>query len=329
METNDRYWMQQAIALAKEGQGMCAPNPNVGCVIVKDGQQVAAARTANGGRPHAELQALRQAGPKAKGATLYVTLEPCAHHGQTPPCSQAIIEVDIGRVVIACRDPFEAVNGAGIRQLQKAGIQVVIGVEEAAGQEVNRGFFSRLRHNRPWVMLKTATSKDGFIAKPDGSSKWITGEEARENGHYLRARNDAILTGSGTYLFDQPQLTVRIPGLEDHSPRRYVLDRSGKIQHSDFTILRQPSLPLLMNHMAEEGINYLMVEAGAELSRAFLEAGLIDELYWYRAPHDLGEGIRAFQGQWEAYANQAKIMEELSLGNDRLTVYRFFRIIIE
>lgn len=314
--------MQKALHLAEQGIGRCAPNPTVGCVVVKDGEIVGAARTANGGRPHAEPQALEMAGPKADGATLYVTLEPCAHDGQTPPCTNAIIGADIARVVIACRDPYPKVNGNGVERLQQAGISVTEGVCVSEATEVNRGFFSRVRRLRPWVTLKTATSADGFIAKPDGSSKWITGEAARENGHRLRARNDAILTGSGTYLFDSPQLTCRIEGLEDASPTRYVLDRRGRIEQTDFNLLQLQSLSEVMRHLADEGVNYLMVEAGAELSLAFLEAGLVDELYWYRAPHKLEQGIKAFRGAWEVIQTP-EVTHEEKLGDDTLTVYRF------
>ena len=315
--------MQQALHLAKEGMGVCAPNPNVGCVIVKEGKVIGAARTANSGRPHAETQALEKAGTAAQGATAYVTLEPCAHHGKTPPCAEALVQAGISHVVIACIDPDTRVSGLGIQILQQAGIQVTTSLCEAEAIEMNRGFFSRIQRNRPWVTLKTATTADGFIAREDGSSQWITGEAARIDGHYLRARNDAILTGSGTYLFDHPQLNVRIKGLEAASPKRYVLDRSGRVTDSDFILCRQPTLSQLLTEMAEEGVNYLMVEAGASLSQAFLEQGLIDELYWYRAPKiRFEQGIQAFHGAWD-HTPSPTLIEERKIDEDELTVYRF------
>ena len=170
----DSAFMQQALDLAREGIGRCAPNPTVGCVIVKNEKIIGQARTANSGRPHAETQALAKAGDAAKGASLYVTLEPCAHHGQTPPCVDAIITAGIANVIVACTDPYIKVDGNGITQLREAGIEVVTSIGETQAIEINRGFFSRVRRLRPWVTLKTATSSDGFIAKPDGSSKWIT-----------------------------------------------------------------------------------------------------------------------------------------------------------
>lgn len=284
---------------------------------------VGTARTANGGRPHAETQALELAGEQARGATLYVTLEPCSHQGQTGPCTEAIIQAGIAKVVIACRDPYPKVDGSGITRLQEAGIEVEVGIGESEAIEINRGFFSRVKRLRPWVTLKTATSADGFIAHEDGTSKWITGEEARNHGHTVRARNDAILTGSGTYLFDNPQLTCRVPGLEDASPTRYVLDRREQIKTSDFTILRQQNLTDALRHLADKGVNYLMVEAGAELSLAFLKEGLVDEVYWYCAPHKrLENGIKAFHGAWEVIQTP-EITHEETLGEDKLTVYRF------
>lgn len=315
--------MQQALELAESGVGQCAPNPTVGCVIVKDNEIIGQARTANGGRPHAETQALSQADDAAKGATAYVTLEPCAHHGQTPPCAEALVDAGITKVIIAITDPYPKVNGGGIAALKAAGIEVEVGNGAEQAIEINRGFISRVKRLRPWVTLKTATTTDGFIAQEDGTSKWITGEAARENGHLLRSRNDAILTGSGTYLFDKPQLTVRVQGLEGTSPTRHVLDRRGRIQSSEFRVRKEENLAELLRNMATEGINYLMVEAGAALSQSFLEQGLIDELYWYRAPKQFGKGIAAFNHAEKSLNLERFKMNELSLGDDRLTIYRF------
>ncbi len=315
--------MQQALDLAQKGVGQCAPNPAVGCIIVKDEKVIAQARTANGGRPHAESQALQLAGKAAKGATLYVTLEPCAHHGQTPPCAQTIINAGIAKVVIACRDPYPKVNGGGIAMLKQAGIEVVEAICKTEAIAANCGFLSRVKRLRPWVTVKVATTADHFIAHEDGSSKWITGEASRNHVHLLRARNDAILTGSGTYLTDKPQLNVRVEGLEHCAPKRYLLDRSSQVTQSDFTLCRHDSLKQLLEEMGSDGINYLMVEAGAKLSASFLSENLIDELHWYKAPHvKFRKGIEVFDGLWDGAVKPA-IAYSQEIDNDLLTVYHF------
>ncbi len=315
--------MQKALDLAALGIGNTGPNPSVGCVIVRDNQVISQARTAPFGRPHAEPLALVQAGNQVEGATLYVTLEPCAHHGQTPPCVQAIIAAKPAKVVIALQDPYPKVDGQGIAQLQSANIAVQLGDGAAQATEITRGFISRVRLLHPWVTLKIATTADGFIAREDGSSKWITEQEARNHGHHLRSRNDAILTGSGTYLADAPQLTCRIDGLEALSPARHVLDRRSRIAQTDFTLRREATLPQLLRAFANEGVNHLMVEAGASLSQAFLRENLVDELYWYSAPTvSFGQGISAFEQLWQEKSLPAP-HQRLTLGNDILTVYRF------
>lgn len=220
----DQRFMRVALGLARRGLGRTAPNPSVGCVIVKDGHIAGRGWTAPGGRPHAETEALARAGDLARGATAYVTLEPCAHTGETPPCAQALIDAGISRVVSALRDPDPRVDGGGHAMLQDAGIQVTTDILSAEAEELNAGFLLRIREGRPLVTLKLATSLDSKIATRTGESKWITGEAARQAGHMLRATHDAILVGSGTAIADDPELTCRIAGLEDCSPLRVLLD---------------------------------------------------------------------------------------------------------
>jgi diaminohydroxyphosphoribosylaminopyrimidine deaminase / 5-amino-6-(5-phosphoribosylamino)uracil reductase len=205
--------MRSAIALARRGLGTVAPNPAVGCVIVNNGTVVGRGWTQPGGRPHGETEALRRAGDAASGATAYVSLEPCNHWGKTPPCTEALLEARIGRVVVACEDPDPRVSGSGIRRLREAGVQVDIGLCADEATELNEGFFHRIRDGRPLVTLKLATSLDGRIALRTGESQWITGPTARSWGHGLRARYDAIMVGLNTALADDPELTCRLPGL--------------------------------------------------------------------------------------------------------------------
>jgi diaminohydroxyphosphoribosylaminopyrimidine deaminase/5-amino-6-(5-phosphoribosylamino)uracil reductase len=273
------------------------------------------------------------AGEAARGATLYVTLEPCAHQGKTPPCVEAIIQAGIVEVVVACGDPDPRVNGKGIALLKQAGIRVITGIGEAEAQRLNQGFFSRIQRNRPFVTLKTATSLDGFIATATGESQWITGEAARKHGHWLRSRQDAILTGIGTILADNPQLNCRAAGLEERSPVRVVLDRNKRMPQTatmlhdggkDVWVLTDATLESALQNLAERGITRLLVEAGSILSGAFLVQGLVDALYWYRAPLIIGEGIPAFGGIAPAHLAELarwNIHEERAFGADRLTVY--------
>ncbi len=220
----DSSFMRHALAIANMAVGTTAPNPAVGCVIIKNGKILAASHTAKGGRPHAETIALLEAGSAANGATAYVTLEPCAHHGQTPPCATSLINAGIKRVVIACTDPFPEVNGKGIKILQDAGIEVITGICENEAKQQNEGFFSVQQKNRPFITLKTATSMDGKIALKNGVSKWITCESSRNYVHLMRARHDAVITGIKTVIADDPALTCRLPGMENRSPTRVVLD---------------------------------------------------------------------------------------------------------
>ena len=224
-EAVDRRHMMVALTLARRSLGNVWPNPAVGCVIVgADRSVVGRGWTKPGGRPHAETEALKQAGSWAKGSTAYVTLEPCSHYGETPPCAEALIAADVARVVIAIDDPDARVSGRGIAMLKDAGIDVEIGVGAAAAKKINAGFLLHRREGRPLVTLKTASTLDARIATHGGQSQWITGEEARRRGHLLRKTHDAIVVGIGTALADDPELTCRLPGMEGDSPVRVVVD---------------------------------------------------------------------------------------------------------
>ncbi|MBT5049720.1 MAG: bifunctional diaminohydroxyphosphoribosylaminopyrimidine deaminase/5-amino-6-(5-phosphoribosylamino)uracil reductase RibD [Rhodospirillaceae bacterium] len=216
--------MRIALSLARRGLGQVWPNPAVGCVLVGNGRVVGRGWTQPGGRPHAETEALRRAGDDARGSTAYVTLEPCAHHGRTPPCAQALIDAGIARAVIALRDPDPRVDGGGIAMMEEAGVDVELGLLSAEAEALNIGFLRRIRDSRPTITLKTATTADARIATQSGASQWITGEDSRAAGHLLRATHDAILVGSGTAIHDNPSLTCRLPGMLDRSPVRIVLD---------------------------------------------------------------------------------------------------------
>ena len=228
-KVQDRHFMAVALRLAERGLGRVWPNPAVGCVLVRDGRIVGRGWTQPGGRPHAEVEALRRAGEAALGATAYVSLEPCAHYGRTPPCTMALLQAGIRRVVVAALDPDARVDGRGVEQLRQAGVDVALGVGRTEAEAINAGFFLRVRAGRPLVTLKVATSLDGMIATRTGESQWITGDLSRARGHLLRARHDAIMIGSGTALADDPSLTCRLSGLEDRSPVRLVLDRRARL----------------------------------------------------------------------------------------------------
>jgi diaminohydroxyphosphoribosylaminopyrimidine deaminase/5-amino-6-(5-phosphoribosylamino)uracil reductase len=315
--------MRHALRLAERGLGRVAPNPSVGCVIVTEDERVIGrGRTADGGRPHAETVALQQAGNHARGATAYVTLEPCAHHGQTPPCADALIEAGLRRVVVAVEDPDPRVGGRGLARLREAGIEVVTGVLAKDAARVNAGFFLKIRQNRPLVTLKIAQSLDGRTATAAGDSKWITGDASRTFGHLLRARHDAILIGIETALADDPELSCRIAGLQFQSPLRVVLDtrlrlgeRSKLARSADriptrvYTSVQsksvlaasgmdivqvsrdargRPDVGAVLNDLAGRGITRLLVEGGASVHASFLDRGYADRLEVFRSPMILG-----------------------------------------
>lgn len=318
--------MRVALSLARRQLGQTHPNPNVGAVIVKDEQIIAHGITASGGRPHAETIAINNAGDKAIGATMYVTLEPCAHHGKTPPCVDAIIAAGIKTVVIACRDKNPKVKGNGVTALKNAGIEVIENICEKEALEVNQGFFSVIEKTRPYIALKIATSLDGKITSPN--QRWLTGEAARNYGHLLRSQYDAILTGIGTVLADDPLLTCRLAGLENRSPERIVLDRNDRMPknakllndgHESWVMSQE--LPEVIEEITKRGITSVMVEAGAKLTTSFLECGLLDKVYWFRAPLVIGEEGLCVN---EALTKLAKFkqIEHIKLGNDTLDIFK-------
>lgn len=321
-------YMQFALRLARRQLGQTFPNPAVGAVIVRGGQIFATGVTASGGRPHAETIAIENAGEMARGSTLYVTLEPCSHHGKTPPCAEAIIDAGLSRVVVACRDKNPVVSGSGIAMLKNAGIEVVEGVCEAEAIEVNRGFFSAMEKGSPFIALKIATSLDGKITSPH--SRWITGETARNYGQLLRSQYDAILTGSGTIIADDPLLTCRLAGLEDRSPIRVLLDRNGKVANTakifsqqdvaQTLVLREKTVEEVLQKLTEKGITRLFVEAGTELSTAFLEAGLVNRIYWFRAPIIIGENGLSAINALDKIIKMEKI-SSFKLGDDALDIF--------
>jgi diaminohydroxyphosphoribosylaminopyrimidine deaminase / 5-amino-6-(5-phosphoribosylamino)uracil reductase len=302
---DDKRWMRAALALARRGVGQVWPNPAVGCVIVQHGNTarvVGRGWTQSGGRPHAEAEALARAGKQAKGATAYVTLEPCAHTGKTRPCADALVEAGITRAVIALIDPDARVAGKGIAKLRDHGITVEVGCCEKLARQLNAGFLSRIERDRPWVAIKLATTLDGKIATRTGHSKWITGPEARARGHLLRARFDAILTGSGTVRADNPQLTCRLPGLQDRSPVPVVMTGEEGIPPDSHLATNgatriydnRPVPGAVLADLAGAGITRVMIEAGAGISAAFYNADLIDEVHWFRAPTVMGaDGLAA------------------------------------
>jgi diaminohydroxyphosphoribosylaminopyrimidine deaminase/5-amino-6-(5-phosphoribosylamino)uracil reductase len=247
----DRHFMQSALALAVRGLGNVWPNPSVGCVIVKDGIVVGRGWTQPGGRPHAETEALARAGEAARGATAYVNLEPCSHHGETAPCADALVEAGVARVVVAIGDPDERVSGQGIERLRAAGIAVETGVMAEAATALNRGFLTRVTAGRPMVTLKLAASLDGRIATHNGDSQWITAEDARAMGHGLRAMHDAVAVGNGTAAMDDPHLTCRLPGLPVRPPVRIVFDSRLQLPMTRQLIATARTVPTWIVTLAE------------------------------------------------------------------------------
>jgi diaminohydroxyphosphoribosylaminopyrimidine deaminase/5-amino-6-(5-phosphoribosylamino)uracil reductase len=335
--------MALALEWAAKGMYITAPNPRIGCVIVRGGEVIGAGHTQPAGQAHAEVQALRDAqarGNDVRGATAYVTLEPCSHYGRTPPCSNALIQAGVGRVVAAMADPNPLVAGRGLAQLEAAGIAVSSGIMADEAHELNIGFFTRMRHGRPWVRLKTAASLDGATALASGESQWITSPEARADGHAWRARASAILTGIGTVKADDPQLTVR--GINTPlQPRRVIVDSrleiapgarilqgepcwivaaqpdAGKealLRAAGHEIIMLPNsagkvdLPALMLELGRREINELHVEAGSKLNASLVREGCVDELLVYLAPSLIGPG----QGMF-ALAPLASLQDKFAL----------------
>jgi diaminohydroxyphosphoribosylaminopyrimidine deaminase/5-amino-6-(5-phosphoribosylamino)uracil reductase len=316
----DHAMMARALRLAERGAFTTRPNPMVGCVIARKDKVVGEGFHVRAGLPHAEVHALNMAGVKARGATAYVTLEPCAHTGRTPPCADALVAAGITRVVAACTDPYAAVDGEGFRKLMAAGVEAESGLMQAQARELNRGFFSRMERGRPWLRVKLAASLDGRTALADGESKWITSVAARADVQAWRARCGALLTGSGTVLADDPQLTLRLPeGVDAVPPVRVVLDTHGRLDPSlrvfdaaaptwavhavdvvpgyeDDTLAfalprdgERLDLGALLAQLAQRDVNEVQVEAGATLCGALLRAGLVDEVLLYLAPVLLGD----------------------------------------
>ena len=318
----DRQHMAEALRLAENGLFTATPNPRVGCVIVRDGQAVGAGWHEKTGEPHAEVLALRAAGARARGATAYVSFEPCSHHGRTPPCVDALIDAGITRVVAAMQDPNPRVAGGGFARLRAAGIQVDSGLMQEEASALNIGFVSRMSRGRPWVRMKIAASLDGRTALANGRSQWITGPEARRDGHAWRARACALLTGVGTVVADDPQLNVREVETA-RQPLRVVVDSrlqlplsaklfaGGKVliaaavedqpriaalqdKGAEVVVLPNPlgkvELAELMRELARRELNELHVEAGFKLNGSLLGEGLVDELLIYLAPSILGDG---------------------------------------
>ncbi len=318
----DTHYMRSAISLARRGLGRTWPNPSVGCVIVKGGHVIARARTQDGGRPHAEKEALDAAGQSAKGATLYVTLEPCSHKGETGACVDAIIKSGVQRVVMGVDDVDPRVAGKSEEILRDAGIEVVSGILQEECEKVNAGFFTKIRKSRPFVTLKIACTLDGKIACASGESQWITGETARHHVQHIRAQHDAILVGVGTVLTDDPLLTTRLKGI-DHKSVRIVLDNnlrtpvdsrlvqsangtplwilhkeksSSKALENKAAVLHQVdcnNLEQVLELLADQGITRVLIEGGAGVHTSFLRAGLYDEVVVYRAPTVLGDEAKA------------------------------------
>ncbi len=332
---DDASYMARALRLAERGLLTTAPNPRVGCVLVRDGVVVGEGWHERAGLPHAEINALQQAGSQAAGATAYVTLEPCCHQGRTPPCTDALIAAGVTRVVAAMEDPNSQVAGQGLAALQSAGIDATAGVLADAAEQLNAGFVLRMRQGRPWVRCKLAMSVDGRTAMASGESRWITAAAARADVQQLRARSDAIMTGIGTLLADDPSLNVRIDGMDEsyRQPLRVILDsrlrtppdaklldlpgetlivtgavdadNEARLTRTGIRIVTLPTqdgqldLPAVLQYLGTLQINEVHLEAGATLCGALLQAGLLDELVIYMAPHLMGNaahGLFALPG---------------------------------
>ena len=358
---DDRRFMRLALDLSKNAEILSAPNPSVGCVIVKDGRVIGQGYTQAAGADHAEVSALKDAvlrGECVQGSTVYVTLEPCSHYGRTPPCALALIRHGIARAVVAAVDPNKLVSGKGVRMLREAGIRVDVGLMREQALYANRSFFKKMQTGRPWVRLKIAMSLDARTALSNGMSQWITSEEARFDARRSRAHAGIVMTGCGTVLRDNPQMTARLGESGAHEPLRMVLDTSMRVSpdakifsnsgaiwcvaHEDLEkmerlggdveIWRLPErrgrldLDVLMDRIAETDCNEVMLEAGGTLSGAMLEAGYVDEIQCYLAPKILGPGREGFVVpaiENLALAKQFRIEELQKVGSDaKITLLR-------
>lgn len=353
----DHVMMARALRLAERGAWTTRPNPMVGCVLAHGDEVVGEGWHVRPGGPHAEIIAIEAAGERARGATAYVSLEPCAHTGRTGPCADALVAAGVARVAAAMRDPFPQVDGSGFDRLRAAGIEIVHGLMETQAQALNRGYVSRLVRGRPWLRVKLAMSLDGHTAMESGESKWISGEAARMDVMRWRARSGALLTGSGTVMADDPQLTVRLDGPAEFSPPlRVVLDPGlatvarGRVREGEAPTLyvhaanaKPPrdfaservavpadgnalDLAAVLRVLADRGINEVQVEAGATLAGAFLRAGLVDEVLLYVAPVLLGTQARplfsGLQIQDMTQRMAMRLEESVSVGGDlRLRLY--------
>lgn len=359
--------MAAALALARRGLGAVWPNPAVGCILVRPDlghRVVGRGWTQPGGRPHAETEALRRAGDLARGATAYVSLEPCSHHGETPPCADALVAAGITRAVVAVEDPDPRVSGRGLDRLRKAGIVVDVGLGAETASDINAGFFLRVAAGRPLITVKAAATLDGRIATASGESRWITGEAARAYGHGLRARHDAIAIGVGTALADDPDLTCRLPGLAGRSPVRIVFDSALRLPPAGrlvataaetptwvlccekaagaarqaltaagVTVIQvvadadgRPALPAAFAELARRGLTRVLVEGGGTLVAAVLRAGLGDRLAWMRAPRILGgDALAAVAGMGVSVLADAPAFERTASLEVGADVVELFR----
>jgi diaminohydroxyphosphoribosylaminopyrimidine deaminase/5-amino-6-(5-phosphoribosylamino)uracil reductase len=349
---NDTQYMQTALALAAQGAGYVSPNPMVGAVVVRDGQVVGQGYHQKVGGAHAEINALNAAGESARGATLYVTLEPCNHYGRTPPCTQKIVTAGVSRVVVAMKDPNPHVGGGGCEFLSQQGIEVLTGVCEAEAQKLNESFVKYTQTNRPFVVLKVAATLDGRIATRTGDARWVTGEKARAHVHGLRRAMDGILVGIGTVLADDPQLTARVAGHPAVDPVRFVLDTRLRIPVSARMLSQSSSaptylvcgpqapaqarqklirdgvhvletpldqgridLPALMTRLGEMQITSLLIEGGSRVAAAALAAGVVDKVVWFYAPKILGgdDGVPICTGAGPALMKDAFKVRRMSV----------------
>ncbi|MDG1431631.1 MAG: bifunctional diaminohydroxyphosphoribosylaminopyrimidine deaminase/5-amino-6-(5-phosphoribosylamino)uracil reductase RibD [Paracoccaceae bacterium] len=362
MKPQDKRHMALAISLGRRGLGRCWPNPSVGCVIVSGGRIVGRGRTADGGAPHAETEALKQAGSLANGAAAYVTLEPCAHQGRTPPCANALVGAGIARVVISAGDPNPQVNGQGIAILRDAGIEVSTGVLQSEAEALHEGFFKRINLGRPYVTLKLANSFDGRIATANGESQWITGPEARRMVHGMRASHDAVMVGGGTARADDPSLTVRGMG-SIPQPVRVVLSRHLEIPLTGNLATTAAEIPLWICHgpdapielrnvweqlgatliecrlsgqqvdptsvltaLGDKGLTRVFCEGGGAVAASLLKADLVDQLIGFTAGLTLGAEGQASVGSMGVHrlakAPRFELTQTRAVGKDALTVWR-------